>query len=123
MPRMRNTYMLPGPHKKEEIIRSVKHGIYAEEFSNGQVQIGAGDFTFYIKSGYMIEDGKLTQPIKDTNIVGSGPEALRRVTMVGDDLEFSEGGWTCGKNGQGAPNTMGLPTVKVSSITVGGVNS
>jgi TldD protein len=122
-PRMRNTYMLPGPHKKEEIIGSVKKGIYAEMFTNGQVFIGAGDFTFYVKSGYLIEDGKLTKPIKDVNIIGNGPKVLRDIVMVGDDLQMAEGGWTCGKNGQGVPVSMGLPTVKVSKITVGGVKS
>jgi len=122
-PRMRNTYMLPGPHTKEEIIKSVKKGLYAEAFTNGQVFIGAGDFTFYVKSGYLIENGKLTKPVKDINIIGNGPEVLRRVVMVADDLKFAEGGWTCGKNGQGVPVSMGLPTVKVSAITVGGVNA
>ncbi|MEN8153727.1 MAG: metallopeptidase TldD-related protein [Acidobacteriota bacterium] len=121
MPRMRNTYMLPGPHKKEEIIKSVKHGIYAETFTNGEVYIGAGDFTFYVKSGFLIEDGKLTKPVKDINIIGNGPEVLKNINMVADDFKMAEGGWTCGKNGQGVPVSMGLPTVKVSSITVGGV--
>lgn len=122
IPRMRNTYMAAGPHDPEEIIRSVKKGIYTEEFSNGQVNIGAGDFTFYVKTGYLIEDGKRTRPIKDVNVIGNGPDVLRRITMVGNDLKFDEGLWTCGKDGQGAPNQMGLPTVKVSAITVGGVN-
>ncbi len=122
MPRMRNTYMLPGPHKREEIIASVKKGLYAEDFTNGEVFIGAGDFTFYVKLGYLIEDGKMTRPVKDINIIGNGPQVLTRVTMVADDLKLDEGGWTCGKNGQGAPVQMGLPTVKVSAITVGGLN-
>ncbi len=122
IPRMRNTYMPAGPHDPEEIIRSVKKGIYTEEFSNGQVSIGAGDFTFYVKTGYLIEDGRKTRPIKDVNVIGNGPEVLRRITMVGNDLKFDDGLWTCGKSGQGAPNQMGLPTVKVSAITVGGVN-
>jgi TldD protein len=122
MPRMRSTYMLPGPHKRDEVIASVKKGLCAEEFTNGEVFIGAGDFTFYVKLGYLIEDGKLTRPVKDINIIGNGPQVLRRVTMVADDLKFADGIWTCGKNGQGAPVQMGLPTVKVSSITVGGVN-
>jgi TldD protein len=122
IPRMRNTYMPAGPHDPEEILRSVKKGIYTEEFSNGQVSIGAGDFTFYVKTGYLIEDGKKTRPIKDVNVIGNGPEVLRRITMVGNDLKFDDGFWTCGKDGQGAPNQMGLPTVKVSAITVGGVN-
>lgn len=120
MPRMTNTYMLPGPHTKEDIIGSVKKGIYAESFTNGQVFIGAGDFTFYVKSGYLIEDGELTKPIKDINIIGNGPEVLRKIVMVGDDMKMAEGGWTCGKNGQSVPVSQGLPTVKVSSITVGG---
>ncbi len=123
MPRMRNTYMLNGPHTKDEIISSVDKGIYAETFSNGQVFIGAGDFTFYVKTGYLIENGKLTQPIKDINIIGNGPEVLSKIVMAGDDFKMAEGGWTCGKNGQGVPVSQGLPTVKVSSITVGGVNS
>jgi len=122
LPRMRNTYMLPGPHKKEEIIGSVKKGLYAESFTNGQVFIGAGDFTFYVKSGYMIEDGKLTKPVKDVNIIGNGPQVLRDIVMVADDFKMDEGGWTCGKDGQGVPVSLGLPTIKVLKITVGGVS-
>ncbi len=120
MPRMRNTYMLPGPHTKNEIIESVKKGIYAESFSNGQVHIGGGDFTFYIKLGYMIENGKLTKPIKDVNIIGNGPKVLKNITMVANDLEVSQGAWMCGKEGQSVPVSVGLPTIKVSKITVGG---
>ena len=122
LPRMRNTYMLPGPHKREEIIGSVKRGLYAESFTNGQVYIGAGDFTFYVKSGYLIENGQLARPVKDVNIIGNGPEVLRNITMVADDFELDKGGWSCGKEGQSVPVSLGLPTVKVSSITVGGVN-
>lgn len=120
MPRMRSTYMLPGPHKQAEMIASVKKGIYCEQFTNGQVNIGAGDFTFYVKNGYLIEDGKLTKPIKDVNIIGNGPKVLELIDMVGDDLKIDEGGWTCGKDGQSVPVSQGLPTVRVSSITVGG---
>ncbi len=120
IPRMRNTYMLAGPHPRDEIIKSVKKGIYAEHFTNGQVFIGAGDYTFYIKNGYLIEDGKLTSPIKDVNIIGNGPESLKRVTMVGKDQKLDDGGWTCGKRGQGVPVGLGLPTVKIAAITVGG---
>ncbi len=120
LPRMRSTYMLPGPHRTEEIIRSVKKGIYCVNFSNGQVNIGAGDFTFYVKNGWLIEDGKLTRPVKDVNIIGNGPEALLKVDMVSDDLAIDEGGWTCGKDGQSVPVSQGLPTVRVSSMTVGG---
>lgn len=123
MPRMRNTYMEAGPHTKDEIIASVKKGLYAESFTNGQVFIGGGDFTFYVKSGRLIEDGKLTRPVKDVNIIGNGPDVLSKVTMVADDFKMDEGGWTCGKNGQGVPVSLGLPTIKVSAITVGGVNS
>jgi TldD protein len=120
IPRMRNTYMLAGPHSPEEIIKSVKRGVYAEHFTNGQVFIGAGDFTFYVKNGFMIEHGKLTRPIKDVNIIGNGPEVLERVAMVGADQKLDEGGWTCGKRGQRVPVGLGLPTVKVAAITVGG---
>jgi TldD protein len=120
MPRMRNTYMKDGPHSFEEIISSVKYGIVAEQFTNGQVNIGPGDFTFYVKSGSLIEDGKITGLIKDVNIIGNGPEVLSKVTMVGNDMKMAEGGWTCGKNGQSVPVSMGLPSVLVSSITVGG---
>lgn len=120
LPRMRNTYMLPGPHKREDIIASVKNGIIAESFTNGQVMIGGGDFTFYVKSGFLIKDGKIQRPIKDINIIGNGPEVLKNIVMVADDFKMTEGGWTCGKDGQGVPVSMGLPTVKVSKITVGG---
>ncbi len=120
MPRMRSTYMQPGPHKRDEIIASVKKGIYCDYFSNGQVNIGAGDFTFYVKNGYMIEDGKLTRPIKDVNIIGNGPKVLEMIDMVADDLKIDEGGRTCGKDGQSVPVSQGIPTVRVSSITVGG---
>lgn len=122
MPRMRNTYMADGPHEVEEIIKSVKKGIFVEQFTNGQVNIGAGDYTFYVKAGSLIEDGKITKPIKDVNLIGNGPDSLSKVTMVANDMKMAEGGWTCGKNGQGVPVSMGLPTIKVSSITVGGVS-
>ena len=122
LPRMRNTYMLPGPYAPEEIIASVKRGLYAQTFTNGVVRIGAGDFTFYVKTGYWIEDGKLGRPIKDANVIGSGPQCLERTVMVGCDLVHDESAWTCGKDGQSVPVSIGLPTVKVSAITVGGVN-
>jgi TldD protein len=117
---MRSTYMENGPHKSGEIIASVKKGIYCQNFTNGQVQIGAGDFTFYVKNGYMIEDGKLTRPVKDVNIIGNGPKVLEQVDMVADDLTIDEGGWTCGKDGQSVPVSQGMPTVRVAQITVGG---
>ncbi len=119
-PRMRSTYMLPGPHRKDEILASVKRGIYCMSFTNGQVNIGAGDFTFYVKNGWLIEDGKLTRPIKDVNLIGNGPKALEQVDMVADDLVIDEGGWTCGKNGQGVPVSQGQPTCRVAQMTVGG---
>jgi TldD protein len=121
LPRMRNTYMEAGPHDEKEIIKSVKRGLYAESFTNGQVFIGAGDFTFYVKSGYAIEDGELAYPVKDVNIIGNGPEALADVQMVGNNFAMDEGGWNCGKDGQSVPVSLGLPSVKVGSITVGGV--
>lgn len=123
IPRMRCTYMESGPHKKEEIIASVKNGIYVDSFSNGQVNIGQGDFTFFVKFGYIIENGKLTKPIKDINIIGNGPQALADIDMVADDMIINNGVWTCGKNGQGAPVSMGIPTVRIKKLTVGGKNA
>ena len=122
-PRMRITYMEPGPHSKDDIISSVDYGVYVDNFSNGQVNIGAGDFTFFVKSGYLIENGKLTQPIKDINIIGNGPEALADITMAAGDYKTDNGTWTCGKGGQSVPVTMGLPTVLVKKLTVGGTSA
>ncbi|GHT09779.1 peptidase U62 [Bacteroidia bacterium] len=121
IPRMRSTYMENGNYTQEEIIAGVKEGIFVDNFTNGQVQIGAGDFTFFVKTGYLIENGKLTQPIKDINIVGNGPKALADVTMVGNNLKIDQGSWTCGKDGQGCPVSQGLPSVLVKQLTVGGV--
>jgi len=120
MARMTNTYMLPGKSDPEEIIRSVKNGIYAKRFAGGQVDITKGDFTFTVLESYRIEDGKLTAPLKDVTLIGNGPDVMTKVVMVGNDLKFADGGWTCGKNGQSVPVGMGIPTVKVSEITVGG---
>ncbi|MCB9669510.1 MAG: TldD/PmbA family protein [Alphaproteobacteria bacterium] len=120
LPRMRSTYMENGPHDPEEIIASVKRGLYCETFANGAVQIGAGDFAFYVKHGYLIEDGKLTRPVKDVNLIGNGPKVLEAIEMVGNDLTIDEGGWTCGKDGQSVPVSQGMPTVKVASLSVGG---
>jgi len=122
MPRMRNTYMLNGPHAREEIIRSVKKGVYCEDFTNGEVNIGPGDFSFYVKCGNLIEDGRITAPVKDINLIGNGPKVLEQVTMAANDLVIDEAGWDCGKNGQSVPVSHGLPTVLVSAITVGGVS-
>ena len=121
IPRMRATIMENGPHTHDEIVASVKKGIYCAAFSNGQVNIGGGDFAFYVKQGFLIEDGKLTQPIKDVNVIGNGPDSLSKMDMVGDDMVVDEGGWTCGKDGQGVPVSQGMPTVRVSSLTVGGM--
>lgn len=123
IPRMRNTYMEAGPHTKEEIIASVNNGVYVDSFTNGQVKIGAGDFTFYVKAGYLIENGKLTTPIKDINLIGNGPAALADITMVSDEFKMDSGSWTCGKAGQGVPAGMGMPCVKVAKLTVGGKNA
>ncbi len=120
LPRMRSTYMLPGPHKKEEIIASIKKGIYCEDIINGQVNIGAGDFSFYTKNGFLIENGKLTRPIKDVNLIGNGPKVLEKMDMVADDLVIADSSRTCGKNGQRVPVSVGLPTVRIPLITVGG---
>ena len=124
IPRMRNTYMLPGPASPEEVIKSAGNGIYVQNVSNGQVKIGEGDFAFYVSQGRMIEDGRLTAPIKDINIMGNGPKMLRNVTMVANDLQlYQGGGGMCGKDGQGVPVGFGLPTCLVKSMTVGGVKA
>jgi len=123
MPRMTCTFMEDGPHTREEIIEAVDHGIICETYTNGQVQIGAGDYTFYVKNGWLVEGGKVTAPIKDVNIIGNGPESLKRITMVANDARLDTGGWTCGKNGQSVPVSQGIPTVLVSNMTVGGENA
>jgi TldD protein len=120
IPRMTNTFMRAGQHAPEEIIESVKKGVYAKRFGGGQVDITKGDFTFGVFEAYLIEDGKLTAPLKDVTLIGNGPDVMTKVVMVGNDLKFTKGGWSCGKNGQSIPVGMGIPTVKVSEITVGG---
>lgn len=120
MPRMTNTILMGGPHGAEEIIGSVKRGVYAKRFSGGQVNISNGDFVFSLTESYLIEDGKLTAPLKGVNLIGNGPEVLSRVDMLGADLEISDGIWTCGKDGQSVPVGVGCPTVRISHITVGG---
>jgi TldD protein len=120
IPRMRSTYMEAGNLKEEDIIFSVKKGIFVDNFTNGQVQIGAGDFTFFVKSGYLIENGKLTRPIKDINIIGNGPKALADITMVADNNKIDDSTWMCGKDGQDCPVTCGMPSALVSKLTVGG---
>jgi TldD protein len=120
IPRMRSTYMEAGQYDEEEIIATVRNGLYAASFTNGQVQIGAGDFTFFVKNGYLIENGKLTRPVKDVNIIGNGPRALADITMVGNNCKMDNGTWTCGKDGQSCPVTCGMPSALVSKLTVGG---
>ena len=119
IPRMRATYMESGDAAPADIIASVPQGIYVDEFSNGQVKIGEGDFTFFVKSGFLIENGRLTAPVKDINIIGNGPEALRDVLAVGNDLAIDPGTWTCGKE-QSVPVSCGIPTVLIKNLTVGG---
>jgi TldD protein len=120
MPRMTNTYLRNGKYSAEEILQSVKKGIYAKGFTGGNVDITKGDFTFSCSEAYLIENGKITAPVKGATLVGNGPDVMTKVAMVGNDLAFTDGGWTCGKNGQSVPVGMGTPTVKVSEITVGG---
>lgn len=120
MPRMTNTYLRNGKYSEDEILKSVKKGIYAKGFTGGNVDITKGDFTFSCSEAYLIEDGKITMPVKGATLVGNGPDVMTKVAMVGNDLKFTDGGWTCGKNGQMVPVGMGTPTVKVSEITVGG---
>ncbi len=119
IPRMRATYMENGDCLPEDIIRSVKKGIYVDSFTNGEVEIGAGDFTFFVKSGRLIENGRLTAPIKDTNIIGNGPQALADIVAVASDSRIDDGTWTCGKD-QYCAVSCGMPTVLIKSLTVGG---
>lgn len=120
MPRMTNTILLAGPHDPEEILASVTRGVYAKKFGGGQVDIANGDFVFSLTESYLIENGKITAPLKGVNLIGNGPEVLRRVTMLGGDVEVSDGIWTCGKDGQSVPVGVGCPTIKIAAITVGG---
>jgi TldD protein len=120
MPRMTNTFMLPGESAPEDIIRSVKRGLYAVSFGGGQVDITNGKFVFSASEAYLIEDGQVTTPVKGATLIGSGPEILKRVSMVGNDMKLDEGIGTCGKEGQSVPVGVGLPTMKVDEITVGG---
>jgi TldD protein len=120
MPRMTNTYMLPGESAPEDILRSVPKGLYCVAYGGGQVNISNGDFVFSVTEAYMIEDGHVTAPVRNVTLIGNGPETLSKVTMVGSDLQLSDGRWTCGKEGQSVPVGVGMPTVLVSGITVGG---
>ena len=120
IPRMRVTYMKNGTHEKDELLDGIEYGIYCSSFTNGQVDIGQGDYTFYVKNGYLIEHGKLTTPIKDVNLIGNGPDTLSKIVMVANDYKLDHSGGYCGKNGQRAPVSFGMPSLRVSSITVGG---
>jgi TldD protein len=123
MPRMTNTYMLGGDRDPAEIIRSVKKGLYAPNFGGGQVDITNGKFTFSASEAYLIEDGKITAPVKGATLIGSGPEVLNRVSMIGNDMKLDEGVGVCGKDGQSVPVGVGQPTLRIDSMTVGGTAS
>jgi len=120
LPRMTNTYMLAGKHDPQEIIGSVKKGLYCHNFGGGQVDITSGKFVFSASEAYLIEDGKLTSPVRGATLIGNGPDVLRRVSMVGNDLKLDEGVGTCGKEGQDVPVGVGQPTLRVDGLTVGG---
>jgi TldD protein len=120
MPRMTNTYMLAGDDAPEDILRSVKRGLYAVNFGGGQVDITNGKFVFSASEAYLIEDGKITAPVRDATLIGNGPEALKYVSMVGNDLKLDQGIGTCGKDGQSVPVGVGMPTIKLDKMTVGG---
>jgi len=120
MPRMTNTYMLNGTVPPEEIIKSVKRGLYAANFGGGQVDITSGKFVFSAAEAYMIEDGKITYPVKGATLIGNGPEVLKRVSMIGNDMALDSGVGTCGKEGQSVPVGVGQPTLKIDALTVGG---
>ncbi|HEU4654765.1 MAG TPA: metalloprotease TldD [Steroidobacteraceae bacterium] len=120
LPRMTNTYMLAGQHDPQEILASVKKGLYCKNFGGGQVDITSGKFVFSASEAYLIEDGKLTSPVRGATLIGNGPDVLRRVSMVGNDLKLDEGVGTCGKEGQDVPVGVGQPTLRVDGLTVGG---
>ncbi len=122
MPRMTNTYMLPGKDNPEDIIKSVKKGLYAKNFAGGQVDITSGKFVFSASEAYLIENGKITRPVKGATLIGNGPDVLTKVSMVGNDLQLDSGVGTCGKEGQSVPVGVGQPTIKIDSITVGGTS-
>ena len=123
MPRMSNTLMASGKHDPAEILKGTKKGVYAKTFGGGQVDITNGKFVFSASEAYMIENGKITYPIKGATLIGSGFEVLKKVQFVGNDLEMDPGIGTCGKNGQGVPVGVGQPTLKIKNLTVGGTSS
>jgi len=117
---MTNTYMLPGRHTPEEILASVQKGLYCRNFGGGQVDITSGKFVFSASEAYLIEDGRVTVPVKGATLIGNGPEVMTRVSMVGSDLRLDDGVGTCGKEGQDVPVGVGQPTLRVEGLTVGG---
>jgi TldD protein len=117
---MTNTIMLGGAHAPEEILASVKRGIYAKNFGGGQVDITSGKFVFSASEAYLIEDGKLGAPVKGATLIGNGPDALTKISLVGNDMALDPGVGTCGKNGQGVPVGVGQPTLKMTGLTIGG---
>jgi TldD protein len=123
MPRMTNTCMLNGVKPREEIIASVKNGLYAVNFGGGQVDITSGKFVFSASEAYVIENGKLTYPVKGATLIGNGPDALTRVAMIGNDMALDPGVGTCGKEGQSVPVGVGQPTMRIDGLTVGGTAS
>jgi TldD protein len=120
MPRMTNTFMLAGDSDPADIIRSVPRGLYCANFAGGQVDITSGNFVFSASESYLIEDGKLTRPVRNATLIGNGPEAMKYVSLVGNDLKLDEGVGMCGKEGQSVPVGVGIPTVRIDRMTVGG---
>jgi TldD protein len=120
MPRMTNTYMLAGNKAPQEIVASIKKGLYATNFGGGQVDITSGKFVFSASQAYWVENGKIQYPVKGATLVGNGPDALTRVTMIGNDLALDSGVGTCGKEGQSVPVGVGQPTLRIDGLTVGG---
>jgi TldD protein len=120
MPRMTNTFMLAGEDDPDEILRSVSRGLYAVSFGGGQVDITSGKFVFSASEAYKIEDGKVGAPVKGATLIGNGPDVLTRVSRIGSDLALDQGVGTCGKDGQGVPVGVGMPTIRVDALTVGG---
>ncbi len=120
MPRMTNTYMRAGQHHPEDIIRSVERGLYAVNFSGGQVDITSGQFVFSASEAYLIENGRVTRPVKGATLIGNGPEVMKKISMIGHDLALDAGIGVCGKDGQSIPVGVGQPTLKIDALTVGG---
>ena len=120
MPRMTNTYMLAGEYDPEDIIRSVEKGLYAVNFGGGQVDITSGQFVFSASEAYLIENGKITRPVKGATLIGNGPDVMKKISMVGHDLSLDSGIGVCGKDGQSIPVGVGQPTLKIDALTVGG---